>query len=178
KPGTYSVRFANVDERLTVWVNDQLPFGNGCEYKPAKERGPEENDLRPARVAAQGDLVVDHLKLYRDSYYTTAIHGNNNPAAADANTGDWSSNSSSWATPGEWEPLKHAMPWKTLYVQPGHFLCMGDNSPESSDGRDWGLVPRRLMLGRALLVYYPVGRAGRIRSPFTPETSDGRVRSR
>ena len=53
----------------------------------------------------------------------------------------------------------------TLYVQPGHYLCMGDNSPASSDSRSWGrqdsgdnrggLVPERLMLGRALLVYWP-----------------------
>jgi len=51
----------------------------------------------------------------------------------------------------------------TLYVQPNHYLCLGDNSPESSDSRVWGLVPNRLLLGRALLVYYPFGRAGRIR---------------
>jgi signal peptidase I len=47
------------------------------------------------------------------------------------------------------------MPVRTYYVQPGHFLCLGDNSPHSSDGRAWGLVPERLMLGRALMVYYP-----------------------
>jgi signal peptidase I len=40
-------------------------------------------------------------------------------------------------------------------VQPGHYLCLGDNSPESSDSRQWGAVPERLMLGRALAVYYP-----------------------
>jgi len=55
------------------------------------------------------------------------------------------------------------LPVSTYYVQPGHFLCLGDNSPESSDGRSWGTVPERLLLGRALLVYYPFRRAGRIR---------------
>ena len=40
-------------------------------------------------------------------------------------------------------------------MQPGHYLCLGDNSTESSDSRDWGAVPERLMLGRALMVYYP-----------------------
>ena len=50
-----------------------------------------------------------------------------------------------------------------MYVQPGHYLCLGDNSQASSDSRDWGLVPERLMLGRALLVYYPFDRVGRIR---------------
>ena len=52
---------------------------------------------------------------------------------------------------------------RTMYVQPGHFLCLGDNSTESSDGRAWGLVPQRLLLGRALIVYYPFSRAGLIR---------------
>ena len=50
-----------------------------------------------------------------------------------------------------------------MYVQPGHYLCLGDNSQASSDSRDWGLVPHRLMLGRALAVYYPIERIGPIR---------------
>ena len=37
------------------------------------------------------------------------------------------------------------------------------NSPMSADSRDWGLVPARLMLGRALMVYWPYNRAGAIR---------------
>ena len=55
------------------------------------------------------------------------------------------------------------MPVKTMYVQPGHYLCLGDNSQQSSDSRDWGLVPNRLLLGRALLVYFPFDRMGPIR---------------
>ncbi len=42
-----------------------------------------------------------------------------------------------------------------MYVQPDHVLCMGDNSFHSSDSRMWGLVPRRLLLGKAVAVYYP-----------------------
>jgi signal peptidase I len=52
---------------------------------------------------------------------------------------------------------------RTMYVQPGHYLCLGDNSQQSSDSRDWGLVPQRLMLGRALAIYYPLDRIGPIR---------------
>src|SRR5262249_54720019 len=49
KKGTYRLRFANVDERLTVWVDSDLPFGDGVTYRPARgERGPYENDLQPA----------------------------------------------------------------------------------------------------------------------------------
>jgi hypothetical protein len=64
--------------------------------------------------------------------------------------------------PSTWQPLKN-LPVTTLYVQPDHYLCLGDNSPESSDGRAWGLVPKRLLLGRALAVYFPIGRECRIR---------------
>jgi signal peptidase I len=66
------------------------------------------------------------------------------------------------ANPDTFKNWDQALP-STYHVQPNHFLCLGDNSPESSDGRSWGLVPRRLLLGKALLVYYPFHRAGRIR---------------
>ena len=46
---------------------------------------------------------------------------------------------------------------------PGHYFCLGDNSSSSSDGRDWGLVPERLMLGRAVVVYWPLSRIGVIK---------------
>ena len=58
----------------------------------------------------------------------------------------------------KWTALQYNMPVLTLYVQPDHFLGLGDNSPESSDSRSWGLVPKRLLLGKAVLVYYPFGR--------------------
>jgi signal peptidase I len=160
KAGTYELRFANFDERLTVWVNGKLAFGDGVVYKPAKSRGPYENDLKPARIGVQGSgLSVSHLKLWRDTYYTI---GRSSPNDADAELGNWAADSPAWENPEDWGPLRNLQS-KTMYVQPGHYLCMGDNSPESSDGRAWGLVPRRLLLGRALLVYYPINRAGPIR---------------
>lgn len=35
------------------------------------------------------------------------------------------------------------------------FLALGDNSSNSADGRYWGLVPRKDVVGRPLFVYYP-----------------------
>ena len=92
------------------------------------------------------------LSLWRDTYYTR--DPNEGPDAVPAGN--------DWSNPQSWEDLRDLAP-TTLYVQPGHYLCMGDNSPESSDGRSWGLVPERLMLGRALVVYWPFNRAGRIK---------------
>jgi signal peptidase I len=168
-PGSYQVRFANIDARLTVWVDKELPFGDGKDYPPPEvrngveekdldeitlqqRRGPTENDLEPASIGSKGGAVkIQHLRLWRDTYYSLR------PGGMDIHLipGDLSD-------PDRWEQFKK-MEYKTLYVQPGHYLCLGDNSQASSDSRDWGLVPERLMLGRALLVYYPFHRAGAIR---------------
>jgi signal peptidase I len=158
KPGDYHIRFANVDERLTLWVGNDLVFGDGVPYDPPEERGPQRNDLEPASVGSRGAAVEVHqLKLWRDTYYTTQIDGPRPDAGVDE-----VNKPGLWSNPDEWQPLRR-LPTLSLYVQPGHYLCLGDNSPESSDGRAWGLVPERLMLGRALLVYYPFNRAGRIK---------------
>jgi signal peptidase I len=143
--GTYRLRFANVDERLTVWVNGSLAFGDGVEYEAARELGPRaENDLQPAGIGVQGAAVtVTHLKLWRDTYYTQY------PGRAENNLSQ-----DDWSEPDHWRSL-NKLEATTFFVQPNHYLCLGDNSPESSDSRVWGEVPDRLMLGRALFVYYP-----------------------
>jgi signal peptidase I len=158
KPGTYHVRFANVDNRLLLWVDRALPFGDeGFAYTPAKERAPTEaNDLQPASVGVKGaGATVSKLQLWRDTYYTRMVAVGNNAEDADPHNIDF-------ADPKTWGQLEGLEPL-TLYVQPGHYLCLGDNSPHSSDGRAWGLVPDRLMLGRALVVYWRFDRAGPIR---------------
>jgi signal peptidase I len=160
KQGTYRLRFANVDQRLVVWVDGDLPFDNGVAYAPPEDLGPrKENDLeKPASIGVRGASVAIHkLKLFRDTYYTIGGAKQGMPHEADIHNFDPLD-----PDRGHWEELRDP-PFVTLYVQPDHFLCLGDNSPESSDGRSWGAVPRRLLLGRALLVYYPFSRAGRIR---------------
>ncbi|MCI0463592.1 MAG: S26 family signal peptidase [Gemmataceae bacterium] len=152
-PGEYELRFANIDERLTVWVGSDLPFEEGLPYPEPSKRGPYANDLEPASLGSKGAAVeIRHLRLWRDTYYTLE---SGQPADASIKAEDYSE-------PSKWEPLRN-LNFKTMYVQPGHYLCLGDNSAFSSDSREWGTVPERLMLGRALMVYYPFSRAGRIK---------------
>jgi signal peptidase I len=155
RKGTYKLRFANVDERLTVWVDGKLPFDAGIPYDPPKVEGPDAaNDFEPASIGiGQGSGVrVSKLRLFRDTYYTA---NHDSPSQADAPDADF-------GDPSTWGSLRRPRTL-SMYVQPGHYLCMGDNSPESSDGRSWGTVPQRLLLGRAVVVYWPISRAGRIR---------------
>jgi signal peptidase I len=133
--GTHALRFANFDNRLTLWIDGKLTFGDGVEYEAAAPQQDHPNNKEPARIGVCGGakLSVRHVQLWRDTFYT------------------------------QHPEFQVADGVQTRYVQPGHFLCMGDNSSESSDSRFWGLVPQRLLLGRALLVYYPFTRAGVIR---------------
>ena len=43
-----------------------------------------------------------------------------------------------------------------------HFFVLGDNSGSSRDSRFWGFVPRRYMIGKAFVVYWPLNRIRRI----------------
>jgi signal peptidase I len=171
KPGTYQIKFTDADDRLTLWVDRDLPFNPGVDLdmplKKRLDRGPTPNDLQPASIGFKGAgaVKVHNLKLFRDTYYTVKIppdfSGSDAPPPEGSNLNFWNE-PQNWEHPSqwgkkEWEALNGLNP-KTMYVQPGHYLCLGDNSPESSDGRTWGLVPERLLLGRALLVYYPFDR--------------------
>jgi signal peptidase I len=148
--GEYALRFANVDCRLRVWVNDRaIGFGPAADYSPSAAAGFEaavgalgggafaprpdghtvQNDIQaPASVAASGGVAVSGLKLWSDTYFTPAMNR-------------------SYENPED--------PVDTFYVQPGHYFVLGDNSGQSSDSRKWGLVPERLMLGKAIFVFWP-----------------------
>jgi len=41
-----------------------------------------------------------------------------------------------------------------IVVPPGHYFAMGDNREQSWDSRFWGFVPRGLITGRPMLIYW------------------------
>jgi signal peptidase I len=68
------------------------------------------------------------------------------------------------------QPARATHPVTTMRLGPDHFFVCGDNSPQSLDARLWndadpwvaaqidgtpGVVPRKLMIGRAFFVYFP-----------------------
>ena len=148
--GTYDLRFSNIDCRLRVHVNGKaVDFGAAADFPlmPIKEYDPldtgkegwtQRNDLEaPASIGAKGSVDVSQIKLWRDTVYTAQGLMN--------------------------RPDSYADYVDTFYVQPGHYLCLGDNSAQSSDSRDWGTVPQRLMLGKAVFVFWPLSRVGLIK---------------
>lgn len=45
---------------------------------------------------------------------------------------------------------------QTLEVPEHSYFALGDNSPNSRDGRSWGFVPEKDVVGRPLFIYYPL----------------------
>ncbi|MGB9592521.1 MAG: signal peptidase I [Anaerolineae bacterium] len=71
------------------------------------------------------------------------------------------------------EPYVHGQP--TLTYRPIHitlgadeYFVMGDNRAASSDSRSWGPLPRRNIIGRAWLCYWPPSRWGVIQRAAYP----------
>ena len=139
QPGVYDLTFANVDGRLTVWINGQTPFGAGQIYDSAREsrRRPPPILSRHASRPTARPIEVDSLFLRRDVYYTLE------PAESDYSNLDGSARTESSALldllsdPARFPRLSR-YPAREYPIGPGYYLMLGDNSPWSRDGRAWG----------------------------------------
>jgi signal peptidase I len=152
----------HVDHRISLWADGQRLLSYDVPVVSPGGSAPDapvfvsmdrmlEDQLRglPERaprvgIATQGAARLSELDLDRDLYYTPGQVGSNQfGTRSDA------------------------------FIGPDQFYCLGDNSPHSKDSRMWeavhpsirderqlpdqpvGLVPRRLMIGRAFFVYFP-----------------------
>ena len=151
--GSWQLLFANVDDQLRLFVDDQLvplqqpvvwetPFAEAAERQPvlvAVVPGEAEpSDLAPAgiTVTAAGesvDLSVSALRVLRDGYYIGAVGVGRRGEIR--------------------EQSVLAFP-----LEADQFFVLGDNSAASKDGRLWSdvyHVDRRLLIGRAVAIFWP-----------------------
>ncbi len=185
--GVHDLTFANVDDRLCLWVDDRLvDFGAGAEYKPhagLRTQSPWEDDLIPVGIAARGVGVrVSHLLIQRDTYYRNEfVHPRDqfHNGYADTvreydgyeeNLRDLLSDPQAWYQEYDSKLSRNLEKFEDLPFKfelgPGEFFMMGDNSPRSKDSRLWPntrfakhrhAVPRSALVGKAFYIYWPHG---------------------
>ncbi|HEY2253771.1 MAG TPA: signal peptidase I, partial [Planctomycetaceae bacterium] len=120
RPGKYAVSFANVDDRLCLWIDDRLvkplDFDPGSKFEPQiPPVRSSDRDTAPVGIAARmATLRVDHLKIERDIFYRHEPGGIN-----------------------EAHEKKFVLNQDENDPANDEFLMLGDNSPRSNDSRLW-----------------------------------------
>ena len=171
----YHLRFANVDNQLLLWINGKpVRFDAPTVYHRSDSVEPrwskqDPGDAAPVAVGGDGlQLQFEQLRLLRDVYYVAQDQTSyRNPQHEYRFRGvgfpalDAEQISLLLARPPEWSEthLFRARDEVMFPLAQDQFFPMGDNSPESLDGRLWEACPkfvdRELLLGKALLIYWP-----------------------
>jgi signal peptidase I len=152
---TVLVKFANVDHELIFqFGSENLTCDLGRDLEDA---GRIIEDIEPqVEIFGSGKLTLSHIAIFRDIHYTAAKFANSSAQGRATRNNPFT-------------------------LAKDEFFVLGDNSPNSEDGRWWsrqgkankglspyreGTVPRDYLVGRALFVYWPSGFRPFGRFPF------------
>ena len=149
-------------------VDHQLIFQFGKEKltydlgRDLEDVGSIKKDIEPrVEIFGAGKLTLSHIAIFRDIHYT------------------------------EPRTSLRAKEDEPLFLEENQFFVLGDNSPNSEDGRLWdrvgvankglpnyrmGIVPRDYLVGKALFVYWPSGFKPFAGFPFGIIPNVGRMR--
>jgi signal peptidase I len=176
--GTHNVRLANCDDQVLLWIDDEvIEFDGPTSYQAPADVAPKWSQANPGDMSPTGiggknvSLTVSSLRVLRDIYY---LAQESDPGYR----GEYVRNL--WQR--EWDDvISDPQTWKGTTVfadrrtveftlEEDQFFPLGDNSPESKDARLWSrgsraggyhspppYVERELLIGKALVVYWPHG---------------------
>jgi len=158
-PGTYAVRFSNIDDQLLLWVNDRpVAFNAPTAYEPLQNHRPTEDDLAPLGIASQGAAIrVRDLRVLRDIYYIAEQYRGLSMTGEITDFRDVAPPSRLLSDSGDWRAFDQAR-YVEFVLKDDQFFVLGDNSARSKDSRLWEsehYVHRDLLIGKALLIYWP-----------------------
>ncbi|MFH1882723.1 MAG: signal peptidase I [Planctomycetota bacterium] len=158
------VKFVNVDHQLFFqFGSEELTYDMG---RGLEDAGRIRADIPPrVEILGSGKLTLSHVAIFRDIHYTERKYVNG---------------------PKEGRAID-----KPFTLGEDEFFVLGDNSPNSEDGRWWtreglankglsnyrvGIVPRDYLVGKALFVYWPSGFRPFAKFPIGIIPNVGRIR--
>lgn len=156
--GTYEFSFANVDDRVLLWINGSLvDFDAEVTFVTEGFNMPGDQDLAPVGIAALGtDATASNLEIRRDIYYRADVLDyvpemgrSSNPAyqvsrICEVDEHDFRRLASNLRTPEAYgqEYVRLVTRQRErfgdrldLRLDAGEYLMCGDNSPASKDSR-------------------------------------------
>jgi len=179
--GSYTVSFANVDDRLLLWINNKLvSFDANTSYRADTENAPQQRDLIPIAIGAKGvSATVSGLTIQRDIYYRAETRDPNLGAINELGGGSERELGDRLDSPESW--YQYYSDRRVVRSENGigsasifklgddEFLVLGDNSPRSKDSRLFEsnhrshralefqryAVPRNALIGKAFFTYWP-----------------------
>lgn len=168
---THRIRFANVDDALRLWIDGRsVGWGNDGGYSiPAAVAGyrhlprttPENPlDAAPLGIGIQGGSAsIDRAQVFRDIFYTANVAGGSLSSRYDEPVNVRNTKDSYRQAIGD---KQQDLSSDGLVFKLGSqdYFPMGDNTQASSDARMWNNrsepgQPGRLMIGRAVMVFWP-----------------------
>jgi signal peptidase I len=107
--------------------------------QPCPKETPERSDTNFIKRVV--GLPGDHLKVIEGSVYINGKRQDESFARLDA------------------ECPTCNLP-REITIPKGEYYMMGDNRGESADSREWGPVPKKWIIGKAFMTYWPPNRIG------------------
>jgi signal peptidase I len=150
--GRHKIRFSNCDNELLLWIDgDVVKFDAPTTYDDLANTSADPSDLEPVGVATHGAKAkISHLAIFRDIYYTPKQPASDRQHFASDDSRLMGAERNRGAK--TYHPADN---FAEFTLKADQFFALGDNSAASSDGRYWGPVARDLLLGEALLIYWP-----------------------
>jgi signal peptidase I len=175
-----------VNERVQPFCDAQTgkaseaAYANDPDCRPVYNGPAEPADLMPVALGSQGaSLHVERIRVLRDIYYIAddtqgSLHDYERWKRHLVETGEipekiyerqeralMNKIRTVLQTPTDWaaSPMFDKRSQKDFSLEKDQFFPLGDNSPQSKDGRLWRedrrFVDRRFLTGKALFIYWP-----------------------
>ena len=120
-------------------------------------------EFRNNQVYINGELLPEHRIIGDSADEESALETQDVEPRKPEDKWDvfYSERSTAMANAGRLPPdrdREFGVPGKIEVVPPNQFFVMGDSRDSSEDSRYWGFVPRELIIGRAMFVYWSCDR--------------------